>query len=207
MRNAPLLTPRDVACASGKCCKVAIEGNASGTGIFTIVGPNTNTNYTITLPQETGTLVTTGVTTGLNASALSTGTVATARLASGTANNTTFLRGDQTWAVGTSGPPGPPGPTGPTGPSGTPSTTFNTVGSYCYIGMYLPGGGSASSGGTYPPGTNAGQLQSVSFNYGGCGVNYNFSNNLSGTWRWMGAPASQPTYGISFPTGVIVRTA
>jgi len=78
--------------------KIALEGNASGTGTFTIAGPNTNTNYTITLPQETGTLVTTGVTTGLNASALSTGTVATARLASGTANSTTFLRGDQTWA-------------------------------------------------------------------------------------------------------------
>jgi hypothetical protein len=56
--------------------KIALEGNASGTGTFTIAGPNTNTNYTITLPQETGTLVTTGVTTGLNGSAISTGTVA-----------------------------------------------------------------------------------------------------------------------------------
>jgi len=56
--------------------KIALEGNASGTGTFTIAGPNTNTNYTITLPQETGTLITTGVTTGLNASALSTGTTA-----------------------------------------------------------------------------------------------------------------------------------
>jgi hypothetical protein len=56
--------------------KIALEGNASGTGTFTIAGPNTNTNYTITLPQETGTLVTTGVTTGLNGSAITTGTVA-----------------------------------------------------------------------------------------------------------------------------------
>jgi hypothetical protein len=39
--------------------KIALEGNASGTGTFTIAGPNTNTNYTITLPQETGTLATT----------------------------------------------------------------------------------------------------------------------------------------------------
>lgn len=36
--------------------------------------------------------------TALNASNISAGTVATARLASGTADNTTYLRGDQTWA-------------------------------------------------------------------------------------------------------------
>jgi hypothetical protein len=35
----------------------------------------------------------------IDASDITTGTVATARLATGTANNTTFLRGDQTWAV------------------------------------------------------------------------------------------------------------
>lgn len=34
----------------------------------------------------------------------------------GTANSSTYLRGDNTWASGPVGPPGPPGPTGPAGP-------------------------------------------------------------------------------------------
>lgn len=36
--------------------KVVIQGNASGTGDFTIAAPNSNTNRTLTLPDETGTV-------------------------------------------------------------------------------------------------------------------------------------------------------
>jgi hypothetical protein len=36
--------------------KIAIEPNISGTGRFTIAAPNSNTNRTITLPDNTGTL-------------------------------------------------------------------------------------------------------------------------------------------------------
>ena len=49
--------------------KVAISGNASGTGTFTIASPNSNTDRTLTLPDEAGTVLTdTGLPAQLNAS-------------------------------------------------------------------------------------------------------------------------------------------
>jgi hypothetical protein len=39
---------------------IKLESNASGTGIFTIASPNSNTNRTLTLPDATGTLALTG---------------------------------------------------------------------------------------------------------------------------------------------------
>jgi len=45
--------------------KVVIQGDANGTGIFTVTSPNSNTDRTLTLPDEAGTmmLTDTGVTT------------------------------------------------------------------------------------------------------------------------------------------------
>lgn len=37
--------------------KVQLQGNVSGTGIFTIASPNSNTDRTLTLPNSTGTLL------------------------------------------------------------------------------------------------------------------------------------------------------
>ncbi len=45
--------------------KVAIAGNASGTGTFTIAAPNSNSDRTITLPDEAGTVLTSASTTVL----------------------------------------------------------------------------------------------------------------------------------------------
>lgn len=58
--------------------------------------------------------------------------------------------------------------------------TFNTVGSYCFVAQTS---GGVSSGSNY----SAGNLQSASlYNQEGlAGLNY--QNNLSGTWKWMGA--------------------
>ena len=53
---------------------VKIEGNASGTGVFTVASPNSNTDRTLTLPDNTGTLlnnnsdITSQVKTATNAS-------------------------------------------------------------------------------------------------------------------------------------------
>jgi len=38
--------------------KVAIIGNASGTGVFTVASPNSNVDRVLTLPDETGTVAT-----------------------------------------------------------------------------------------------------------------------------------------------------
>ncbi len=50
---------------------VSIQGNASGTGIFTIASPNSNTNRTLTLPDNTGTVLTTASGVAVNGPAFS----------------------------------------------------------------------------------------------------------------------------------------
>lgn len=42
---------------------ITVQGNASGSGILTVTSANTNSNYTLTLPAETGTLLTSGSST------------------------------------------------------------------------------------------------------------------------------------------------
>jgi hypothetical protein len=51
---------------------IAIQGAATGTGVFTLASPATNTNRTLTLPDEAGTVLTTA---GVPASAMPAGSV------------------------------------------------------------------------------------------------------------------------------------
>ena len=68
---------------------------SSGGGVQSIDTPSTASSFTSTLPGTTGTLLDTN--SSLPAANL-TGTVPTARLGSGTASSSTFLRGDSTYA-------------------------------------------------------------------------------------------------------------
>lgn len=52
---------------------VAIQGGATGTGTVTVVAPSTSTNRTLTLPDVTGTVVSTGSTAVVSQAMLATG--------------------------------------------------------------------------------------------------------------------------------------
>ena len=71
---------------------------SASNGASTIVARDSSGNFTANVITANGSAL-----TSLNASNISSGTVPTANLGSGTANNTTFLRGDSTFAVVSSG--------------------------------------------------------------------------------------------------------
>lgn len=126
----------------------------------TVTTATLTTNRTWTLPDVTGTVITTGDTASvtntmlagsiansklatdpLNASNLTSGTVPTARLGSGTANSTTYLRGDNTWQTISSG-----GVTSITGTAneitvtGTTTPTLSLPSALTFTGKTITGG-------------------------------------------------------------------
>lgn len=55
--------------------QVALSGNASGTGTFIIASPNSNTNRTLDLPDNSGTVVSTGSTAVVTQAMLATAVI------------------------------------------------------------------------------------------------------------------------------------
>jgi hypothetical protein len=168
--------------------QVTLQGNASGTGIFTIAAPNSNTNRTLNLPDAAGDVVLTTATQTLTNKSISgaqinSGTVAAARLGSGTPGTGNFLRGDGSWQ---------------TVPASAPSTTdvlnatagasLEAVGTYAFV---FPAAGS----GVLAPGTT---IAGSSLRYNGT------TTSLSGTWRTMSGLAQATMY--TAPTaGLVLR--
>jgi hypothetical protein len=155
--------------------QVTLQGNASGTGIFTLAAPNSNTNRTLNLPDAAGDVVLTTATQTLTNKSISgaqinSGTVAVARLGSGTPGTGNFLRGDGSWQ---------------TVPASAPSTTdvlnatagasVGAVGTYALLAQIS---GTAVS---TPGGTIAGS--NLQYSAAGFGT---ASGTPSGTWRVMG---------------------
>jgi hypothetical protein len=79
---------------------VAIQGNASGTGVITLASPNTNSSYTVNLPAAAGTLVTTDGTQTLTNKTLTSPTLTTPNIDSApfaTVSGTAPIYGCRAW--------------------------------------------------------------------------------------------------------------
>ena len=137
--------------------------NAGVAGEYAITGSGNvvmSTSATLVTPDlGTPSVVTLTNATGLPASGISSGTIATARLGSGTASSSTFLRGDQTWAT----PAGSGDVVGPASAADTAVALYNgTTGkSIKNSGVTVDGSNNISTPGgvsTGVGGTDAGRI-------------------------------------------------
>lgn len=143
-----------------------------------------------TLPAVSGANV-----TSLNASNLSSGTVATARLGTGTANSTTYLRGDQTWqTVSTT-------PTTAQVLSATAGASVGEVGTYAFLSRPSFSNTTSTAGTTYAgSGLRYAGGQSA---YAAGTFNSISATAPAGTWRAMGTAISRFACGDLFESATL----
>lgn len=158
--------------------KVVIQGNASGTGDFTIAAPNSNTDRTLTLPDVAGTVLTSGSNADFPA-----GSVLQVVQTQSTTQET-FTSGAYTSTSSFSGVI-------------TPSSTSNKIFVVADVAMmyYLSSGNSAHAlfrlyraVGATASAASTGQT----YDYGGSGILS--SNNLPINWLDSPSTTSQLTY-------------
>jgi hypothetical protein len=182
------------------------NGSVSGTGFTNLV------NNGLSAPGPIGSATpNTGAFTTLSASSLTLTTkLAVAQggtgLATLTANNVILGNGTSTpsfVAPGTSG--NVLTSNGTTWTSSTPIPAFGAIGSYAFVAINTSGTAYPVSGDSYSAGTGSNEIQSaiISNQPAGGAFNYILTNNLNGTWRWMGG--SNGATGSSYQFGIAVR--
>jgi len=142
----------------------ASGGTGSTTGLTALNASNLTSGtvpdarFPATLPAASGANL-----TSLNASNISSGTVGTARLGSGTANNTTFLRGDGTWATA--------GGESNNDQVFTSSGTFNVPAGVSRVKVTVIGAGGSGGNGNYNN-NNDQNIAGGGGGAGGCVIDY-----------------------------------
>jgi hypothetical protein len=99
-----LLTPRTISTTGDGTWSVSFNGSSNVSSSLTLASVGTPGTYTkVTTDTKgrvtSGTTLITGDIPSLDAAKITSGTLSTARLGSGTASTTTYLRGDGTWAA------------------------------------------------------------------------------------------------------------
>jgi len=167
---------------------IALQTNASGTGTLTIAAPNTNTNRTLTLPDATGTFITTASTGKIiPAAALPAGTVLQVVQAT-TSTNTSSTSASFTDATNLAA-------------TITPSSSTNKILVLCDISVYIQADNVTQGGVQIVRGSTAVYTDTLAYRWS---VNANVALGSHIAFNYLDSPAttSATTYKIQ-----IQRTA